>query len=99
MEQIRKTIKNRDDFNRFLEILMDRIKSNEPISDNGMLDGMIIGFIFSNTKVAQDLFLSKEMGNLLDGTIQKLEQIVIWVVNNETILCDILNKHYEKSNG
>lgn len=36
---------------------------------------------------AIDLFLQKDMGRVLDGTIQKLEQIVIWCTNNEDELC------------
>jgi hypothetical protein len=53
-----------------------------------MLDGMIIGFILT-TGFAKDLFLQKHMGHVLDGTMQKLEQIVVWCCRNEDELCNI----------
>lgn len=89
MKKIRTKIKTIDDFNKMSEILSERLRNNEPISNNGMLDGMIIGFILT-TKFAEDLFLGKNMGRVLDGTIQKLEQISIWVLNNEDVLYQLL---------
>ena len=49
---------------------------------------MVIGFILT-TNFAIDLFLQNDMGRVLDGTIQKLEQMVIWCTNNEDELCRI----------
>lgn len=90
MEKIRKKVNTKKRFDKMLNILSERIKTNQPISDNGMLDGMIIGFMFSTESFTRDLFLNKEMGRVLDGTLQKLEQIVIWCSNNEDELCRLL---------
>ena len=89
MKKLLEKFKSKEDFDKFTKILSERMKEGEPISDKPMIDGMAIGFILT-TKFAQDLFLQKEMGNVLDGTIQKLEQIVIWCSNNEDKLCDLL---------
>jgi hypothetical protein len=89
MKKLLKKFKTKKDFEKFTEILSERMKDNNPISDKPMIDGMVIGFILT-TKFSQDLFLQKDMGNVLDGTIQKLEQIVIWCSNNEDELCRIL---------
>lgn len=90
MKNLRKKIKSKEDFDKFCEILADRMKNNNPISKNPMIDGMVISFILT-TNVAIDLFTEIEMGRLLDGTIQKLEQITIWVCNNEIELCSLLD--------
>ena len=90
MKKLLKKFKTKKDFEKFTEILSERMKDNNPISDKPMIDGMVIGFILT-TKFSQDLFLQQDMGNVLDGTIQKLEQIVIWCSNNEDELCRIFN--------
>lgn len=90
MEKLLKRFKSKEDFEKFSKILSERMKENNPISDRPMIDGMVIGFILT-TKFSQDLFLQKDMGNVLDGTIQILEQIVIWCTNNEDELCRIFN--------
>lgn len=90
MKKIRKKIKSKEDFDRMINLLLERVKSNQPISDNGMIDGLIIGFLCS-TSFAMDLFTDNEMGRVLDGTLQKLEQITIWVSNNEDEICHILS--------
>ena len=95
MEKIIKKIKSKEDFDRMVNILLERVKSNQPISDNGMIDGLIIGFLYS-TSFAMDLFTDKEMGRVLDGTLQKLEQITIWLTNNEDELCRIVSKNKSK---
>jgi hypothetical protein len=89
MEKLLKKIKSKKDFDKFIKILSQRMKDNNPISDKPMIDGMVIGFILT-TNFAKDLFLQKEMGSVMDGTIQKLEQIVIWCSNNEAELCRLL---------
>ena len=88
--KIRKKVKSKEDFDRLLSILSNRIKNNTPISDNPMLDGAIISFMVTTSDFTLDLFLDKEMGRVLEGTIQKLEQIAIWVSNNEDKLCELL---------
>jgi hypothetical protein len=89
MKKLLKKFKSKDDFDKFTKILSERMKQGSAISDNPMIDGMVIGLILT-TNFAQDLFLQKDMGHVLDGTIQKLEQIVIWCSNNEDELCRLL---------
>ena len=90
MKKIRKLIKSKEDFDNMMKILSERITDNTPISSNPMLDGFIIGFIFSTYDFTLDLFLNKNMGHVLDGTLQKLEHITKWVINNENELCQII---------
>ena len=89
MKKLLKKFKTKEDFEKFSKILSERMKDGKPISDKPMIDGMVIGFILT-TKFAVDLFLQKDMGRVLDGTIQKLEQIVIWCTNNEDELSSLL---------
>jgi len=51
MENLLKKIKSKKDFEKFSKILSERMKDGNPISDNPMIDGMIIGFILT-TKFA-----------------------------------------------
>lgn len=90
MKKLLKKIKTVEDFDNFCKILSDRMKNNESISDKPMVDGMVIAFILT-TNFAIDLFLQNDMGRVLDGTLQKLEQIVIWCSNNEDTLCGLLS--------
>lgn len=88
MKKLLEKFKSKDDFDKFCQILADRIRNNEAISDNPMLDGMVISLILT-TNFAIDLFLQIEMGAALDGTRQKLEHIATWCSNNEDILCNL----------
>jgi hypothetical protein len=92
MKKLRKLIKDSDGFNHLTEMLIASVKENRSISDNPMLDGMIIGFILS-TPSSEYLFTDSEMGSLLDGTIQKLEHVATWVTNNEDELCRMLESN------
>ena len=76
-------------FDKFLNLLTDRIINNKPISDNSMLDGVIISMILSKKIFVKDLLLKMETGGVLDSTISQLKQIVIWINNNETELIKI----------
>lgn len=89
MKKLLKKFKTKDDFDKFCQLLCDKMKQNKPISNNPMIDGMVIAFILTNN-FAVDLFLQREMGSVLDGSRQKLEQIVIWCTNNEDVLCNII---------
>lgn len=89
MEKLLKKFNSKEDFDKFCKILSERMRKNKPISDKPMIDGMIIGFILT-TPFAKDLFLQKDMGRVLDGTLQKLEQIAIWCSNNEDELCNLI---------
>jgi hypothetical protein len=92
LEKIKKKIKSKEDLKKLLDILITRIKENKSISDNPMLDGFIISFMVSKESFVIDLFLSNHMGHVLDGTLQQLEQIVIWINNNEDSLCNLFKK-------
>lgn len=89
MKKIRKLIKTNDDFQRLLDILINRVKNNMPISNNAMMDDLTISFMITKDRFTRDLFLNNNLGKVLDGTMQQLELIVIWVTNNEDVLCDI----------
>ena len=89
MKKIRKLIKTNDDFQKLLDILINRVKNNIPISNNDMMDGLTISFMITKDRFTRDLFLNNHLGNVLDGTMQQLELIVIWVTNNEDALCNI----------
>ena len=55
--------------------------------------GAIISMMLSKKLFVRDLFLKREMGRVLDGTISQLEQIVIWVNNNEEELITIFKNN------
>jgi len=82
-------IQTKEDFDRMSKILSERVKYGQSISENAMLDGMIIGFILT-TDFTLDVFLGEDLGRVLDGTMQKLEQIVIWTLNNKNIINKLL---------
>lgn len=97
MEKIKKLIKTKEDFNRLLKVLIDRVKNNEPISENPMLDGYVIALIVSKEKFTIDLFLENNIGRVLDGTLQQLEHIAIWTSKNDAVICDIYKKALKES--
>ena len=91
MKKIQNKIQTLEDFDKLMKILSDRVKENKPISDNPMLDGMIIGFMFSTYKFSRDLILDTfNNQHILDGTLQKLENIAIWLSNNEEEIIKLL---------
>ena len=89
MEKLSYLVNTSKRFDKFLNLLTDRIINNKPISDNSMLDGAIISMILSKKIFVKDLLLKRDMGRVLDGTISQLKQIVIWINNNETELIEI----------
>lgn len=89
MEKLSYLVNTSKRFDKFLNLLTDRIINNKPISDNSMLDGAIISMILSKKIFVRDLLLKRDMGRVLDGTISQLKQIVIWINNNETELIKI----------
>ena len=89
MEKLSELVNTSKRFDKFLNLLTDRIINNKPISDNSMLDGAIISMILSKKIFVRDLLLKRDMGRVLDGTISQLKQIVIWINNNETELIKI----------
>lgn len=93
MKKLKKIISSKEEFETFKNILIQRIIDNKPISNNSMLDGFVISFITYN-KFVYDLFNYDfdELQNVFDGTMQQLEQTVIWIINNQETLCKILKK-------
>jgi hypothetical protein len=90
MNKLKKYIKTKEDFDKFLDILVNKVRNNESISDNAVLDGFIISFIVIRSKFVRSLFLDREIGRILDGTLQQLEQIVKWFCNNEKELIKLI---------
>ena len=91
MKKLRECIKSGEDFKKFTDMIVLRVGKGEAVSDAPMVDGLIIGFIVSTYSFTQDLVLDKYMGRVLDGTMQKLEQISIWLCNNEGRLIKLYN--------
>lgn len=89
MEKLSDLVNTSKRFDKFLNLLTDRIINNKPISDNSMLDGAIISMIISKKIFVKDLLLKMETGGVLDSTFSQLKQIVIWINNNETELIKI----------
>lgn len=79
-----KKYKTKEKFRGFIDKLIERIKSNQPISDNGMLDGFIIGLIHANSGFLYIMLMTEsELPPMSDNVIQQLEQCVKWILNNE----------------
>jgi len=82
-----KKYNSKEKFRSFIDKLIERIKSNQPISDNGMLDGFIIGLIHANSGYLYTMiFCESDLPPMSDNTIQQLEQCVMWLLNNEEVL-------------
>ena len=82
-----KKYNEKENFKIFVNKLIKGIKSNDPISDNAMLDGFIIGLIHSNSGyVWRLLFSESELPQMSDNQIQQCEQCVMWILNNEEVL-------------
>lgn len=74
-------------FKLLVDKLIDKVKNNESISDNGMLDGFIIGLIHSNSGYLWALlFTEMSLPPMSDNTIQQCEQCIMWIINNEETL-------------
>ena len=79
-----KKYKSKSDFKVFIDNLIERIKDNNPISDNGMLDGFIIGLIHANSVYLWAMiFTDSDLPPISDNQIQQLEQCIKWLLNNE----------------
>ena len=84
-----KKYNKKEKFKLFIDKLIERVKNNNPISDNGMLDGFMIGLIHSNSGYVWGLlFTEMDLPPMSDNQIQQCEQCIIWIINNE----DRLNK-------
>jgi hypothetical protein len=91
--KLKKKIKTEEDMLSFVDKLIICLKNEETISDNKMIDGFMIGLIYSNSKYISLLFLSNiDLPPMSDNSIQQLEQCYIWISKNEKKLVEIYNK-------
>jgi hypothetical protein len=84
----------------FLEFLIERLKENKKISENQMLDGLIIGMICNYEKLTKEFFFSydiDDIGSLFDKTISNIKQIGIWLFRNDETINELF-KEYKKVN-
>ena len=87
---LKKKIKSKEDYKVFESALLAVIKNNSAISDNPILDGFIIGLIYSNSKYVVNMLLTQDqLPPLSDHTIQQLEHCLLWLHNNEKKLITI----------
>lgn len=85
----------------FLEFLFERVKNNNAISENSMLDGLIIGMILNYEMLTKEFFFSydkDEIGSLFDKTITNIKQIGIWLFNNDEELNKLFKKYKKERN-
>jgi hypothetical protein len=92
MKKLQKLIKTKKDCEDFIDLLINQAKENKPISNNPMIDGMIICFFLCNRLFIIDFFTVGLKGRLLDSTKQQLEQSFIWLINNENKLCELIKQ-------
>ena len=91
LPKLKQHIKSVEDLDNFINMLIKRIGENKPISDNPMLDGLCIGFIDKTKPFLKTILLTNhELGRVLDGTLQQIEHSLIWMMNNEDKLINIL---------
>ena len=92
-KKITKFVVDSDNLEFLINTLILRVKDNLAVSTNPMIDGMNIAWMLKNKRFLADMmFTNHDMGHILDGTIQQLEQNIIWILNNEDTLCDIYNE-------
>lgn len=90
MEKLGEKIRNEEDFKYFMRLLSDSVNKNTAISDNKMYDGMVIGLIACNEDRVKEMMLGQRIGDILDGTYQKLECIAVWLTENEETLYNMI---------
>lgn len=90
MKRLIKKINTTEDYNNLLDILSKRVRDNQPISENGMYDGLIIGIMIDKKKFVESLLFEEHLDRVLDGTIQQLEHVVNWLDENEHGLLGLL---------
>lgn len=73
----------------FITLLFERIANDNPITSRPMIDGLCIGWLSKNRMFMIDLLHDKDAGRMLDGTMQQIEQVFIWIHNNEDALVEI----------
>ena len=79
-----KKYSKKEKFKGFIDKLIERVKLNQSISSHGMIDGYIIGLIYSNSGYLWAmLFTDSSLPPMSDNTIQQLEQCVKWILSNE----------------
>ena len=78
-----------------VNLLMDRVVNDIPISENGMVDGLMIGALHSKSITDINLFLSFPDYTRINGKHNSLHMIVNWLSANEDKLCEILSNQKE----
>ena len=76
----------RTEFDALVNDLALKVKNNQPISSNPMLDGMAIGLLIYNSDIVFDIIDVQHIGRLSDGKIQQLQLITKWLTD-----CNIIN--------
>ena len=82
-----------ESMSKFINFLTIEIKNNIAFSENPMYDGFIIAYILKNAKFVLLLITDKYLGHVLDGTIQQLEFIMKWMVQNDSVICERFDKY------
>jgi hypothetical protein len=91
-EKIKTKLNNKSDVQHLINLLIQKIKDKQSISEDPLLDGFIIGLIYCNSKYITTLLLTEDvLPPLTDNNIQQLEQVLIWITNNQNLLFDLLN--------
>ena len=91
-KKLNKVIKDTESLKFLIDTLIIRAKENKPVSDNPIIDGMNIAWLIKNKRFfSVMMFELGDIGHILDGTRQQIEQNIIWILNNEDKLCDIYN--------
>lgn len=91
--KLKKKIKTKEDVLSLIDKLLICLKEEKTISDNKMIDGFMIGLIYSNSNYISNLFLNNiDFPPMSDNSIQQLEQCYIWLSKNEKKLIEIYNK-------
>lgn len=75
----------RTEFDALVNDLASKVKQNQPISNNPMLDGMVIGLLIYNSDNVFDILDMQHLGRLSDGKIQQLQLITKWLSDNNII--------------
>lgn len=83
IEDFRKNIKSFETFDDFTVELVKRIENNEPISENGMNDGFVIGLMMVKASIIYDILTGK-LGEapVSDNSVKIARIVLIWLLDN-----------------
>jgi hypothetical protein len=78
----------------FAGMLLEKVKANQAISNNGLLDGFMIGLIYTNAGYISQMIISNtQLPPMSDNGIQQLEQSFTWLINHEQKLVNLFNAY------